>query len=55
MVSSVKRGPVTDAARRAAVERVAARHSKTVRITEGQRKAIVGDPEFRAGKASPSR
>lgn len=53
MVSSVKRGAVTQDAKRAAVQRVASTHTKTVRISEGQRKAIVGNKEFRAGKPSP--
>lgn len=45
---------VTAAARRAAVKKVASSHSKAVRITEGQRKAIVGSKEYRSGH-SPSR
>ena len=54
MVRSVKKGPVTSEARRAAVQRVASAHSKTVRITEGQRRAIVGSADFRAGRESSS-
>ena len=54
MVSSVRKGPVTSAAKRAAVQRAASNHSKTVRITEGHRRAIVGSPDFRAGRESSS-
>jgi hypothetical protein len=54
MVSSVKRQPITSAAKRAAVHRVAASHSKRIRITEGLRKAIVGSSDYRAGRAPSS-
>ncbi len=55
MVSSVRRGQVTEAAKRAAVQRVASTHSKTVRISEGQRNAIVRDKQFRAGRSNPGK
>ncbi len=55
MVGSVKREAVTQAERRAAVQRVASSQSKTVRITEGQRKAIVSSEEYRGGHRPTSR
>jgi hypothetical protein len=51
VVSSVKKESVTPAARRAAVLRVARSYSKAVRISEGQRRAIVGDEAYRSGYA----
>lgn len=55
MVGSVRKEAVTPAVRRAAVKRAVASHSKAVRITEGQRKAIVTDKEYRSGRSPSSR
>ena len=52
MEAAVKRGIVTAAARRAAVQRAIAVHVPAVRITEGQRRAIMGSAEFRDGRAA---
>lgn len=52
MAGSIQRGKVTSTAKRAAVQRVVSRHAKTVQITEGLRRAIVGSSAFRAGRTA---
>ena len=49
---TVERRPITAEDRRRAVEATMRRQwpNKVIRITEGMRRAIVGDPEYRSGR-----
>lgn len=42
--------PITPEDKRRAVHAALVRHKRTVRITEGQRRAIIGSAEYRRGR-----